>query len=113
MQINVLRVDNPYIDVAVDVFKVLSDPTRVRILLMLSRGELSVNEIAEMVDRPGPAVSQHLAKLRWARMVRVRHAGNKSFYQLVDEHAVRLVTEALHQAEHTVEDNPPHHRTTL
>ncbi len=99
-----------YVEVAVEIFRLLSDATRVRILLALQDGELSVNQLADTVDRPGPAVSQHLAKLRWARMVRVRQEGNRAFYSLVDEHAVRVVREALLQAEHAVDDQPAHHR---
>jgi DNA-binding transcriptional ArsR family regulator len=104
-----LQATSDYVDVAVEVFRLLSDATRVRILLALQGGELSVNKIAEIVDRPAPGVSQHLAKLRWARLVRVRQDGNRAFYSLVDEHAVRVVREALLQAEHSVDDIPAHH----
>ncbi|MDX2377243.1 metalloregulator ArsR/SmtB family transcription factor [Microbacterium sp. LRZ72] len=105
-----LAPDSTYVDVAVEVFRLLSDATRVRILLALHGGELSVNNLADIVDRPPAAVSQHLAKLRWARMVAVRQDGNRAFYSLVDEHAVRVVREALLQAEHAVDDVPAHHR---
>lgn len=106
-----LGADSQYVDVAVEVFRLLSDATRVRILLALQDGEMSVNHIANIVDRSGPAVSQHLAKLRWARLVRVRQDGNRAFYSLVDEHAIRVVREALLQAEHSVDDAPAHHET--
>ncbi|WP_458040441.1 MULTISPECIES: ArsR/SmtB family transcription factor [Bacteria] len=106
-----LSADSEYVDVAVEVFRLLSDATRVRILLALRDGELSVNRIAEVVDRSGPAVSQHLAKLRWARLVRVRQDGNRAYYSLVDEHAIRVVREALLQAEHSVDDAPAHHES--
>lgn len=102
--------DSEYVEVAVEVFRLLSDATRVRILLALRDGELSVNHLADIVDRPAPAVSQHLAKLRWARMVKVRQDGNRAFYSLVDEHALRVVKEAVLQAEHAVDSDPTHHR---
>lgn len=104
-------VDSEYLEVAVEVFRLLADHTRVRILLALQDGELSVNRIAEIVDRPGPAVSQHLAKLRWARMVAVRQDGNRAFYSLKDEHALRVIREAIMQAEHAVDDEPEHHQS--
>lgn len=107
-----LGVDSEYIDVAVEVFRLLADQTRVRILLALRDGELSVNHIADIVDRSGPAVSQHLAKLRWARMVTVRNDGNRAFYSLTDEHATRVIREAILQAEHAVDDTPEHHRAS-
>lgn len=102
-------VDSEYIGVAVEVFRLLADQTRVRTLLALRDGELSVNHIADVVQRPGPAISQHLAKLRWARMVTVRNDGNRAFYSLTDEHAIRVVREAILQAEHAVDAHPPHH----
>ncbi|HET8927933.1 MAG TPA: metalloregulator ArsR/SmtB family transcription factor [Microbacterium sp.] len=106
-----LRPDSEFIDVAAEVFRLLADATRIRIVLALQGGaELPVNELAEIVDRAPAAVSQHLAKLRWARVVRVRQAGNRMFYRLSDEHAMRLVAEAVMQAEHAVEEVPGHHR---
>ena len=57
------------VDLAVAVFQMLSDPTRVRLLWALLDGELSVNELAEVVDKAPTGVSQHLAKLRMARLV--------------------------------------------
>lgn len=103
-------VDSVHIEAVVEVFRLLADPTRVRIVLALGDGEKSVNHIAEIAQRPGAAVSQHLAKLRWARLVTVRQEGNRVYYSLTDEHALRVVKEALLQAEHTVDPDPNHHR---
>lgn len=58
-----------------------------------------------------PAVSQHLAKLRMTATVECRQEGNRVFYRLINDHAARLVTDAMHQAEHAASPNPPHHRT--
>jgi len=104
-----VRPDSELVDVAVEVFRLLADATRIRIVLALQAGELSVNALAEAVERSPAAVSQHLAKLRWAKVVLVRKDGNRVFYRLADEHALRLVAEGLMQAEHTVEDAPGHH----
>lgn len=101
--------ENAYVEVAVEVFRLLADATRIRIVLALGDGELSVNSLAEAVDRTPAAVSQHLAKLRWGKIVRVRQDGNRMFYRLTDEHAMRLVLEAIRQAEHSVDDTPRHH----
>lgn len=79
----------------------LSDPTRIRIVLILAGSERSVNEIAELLDRAPTTVSQHLAKLRMARLVTFRHEANRVFYRLANEHARQLVQDALHQSEHT------------
>ncbi len=104
-------VDSPYVDLAAEVFALLADPTRIRIILALRGGELPVNRLAELVDKAPTAVSQHLAKLRWGKIVRARQEGNRVYYSLIDEHARRLVADAVFQAEHVVEEVPPHHST--
>ena len=106
-----LEVDSPYVDLAVEVFSMLADATRVRIVLALREGELPVNALAEAVGKSPAAVSQHLAKLRLARMVGTRHEGQRVFYRLVDEHARQLVADAIFQAQHSVDSLPPHHLT--
>ena len=70
--------------------------------MALRGGELSVNTLAAAVDKPAPAVSQHLAKLGLARIVATRHEGNKVFYRLENAHAAQLVIDAIHQAEHSM-----------
>ena len=52
----------------VEVFRMLSDATRVQVLWALVDRECSVTELAEKVGKPAPSVSQHLAKLRMARL---------------------------------------------
>jgi ArsR family transcriptional regulator, zinc-responsive transcriptional repressor len=85
---------------AVSVLKLLADPTRLRIVEALLHGEHSVNELAEHVDAKPAAVSQHLAKLRWGRLVQTRKDGNRVFYRASDVHVARLVAEALGHAAH-------------
>lgn len=107
--------DSDYVELAVEVFAMLVDATRVRIILALRHaGEMSVNHLADVVDKTPASVSQHLAKLRLARMVLVRREGTTAFYRLADEHASDLVADAIKQAEHTVANGnaPHHHRNT-
>ncbi|MBN7452923.1 ArsR/SmtB family transcription factor, partial [Mycobacteroides abscessus] len=87
------------------------DATRVRVLWALTAGELSVNELADSVGKPAPSVSQHLAKLRMARLVRTRRDGTTVYYSLENEHVEQLVTDAVYNAEHAGPGIPPHHRT--
>jgi DNA-binding transcriptional ArsR family regulator len=104
--------DGQYVELAVEVFAMLADATRVRIILALQgAGELSVNHLADLVDKSPAAVSQHLAKLRLARMVTTRQDGTRVFYALADEHARRLVADAIFQAEHSLGGSPRHHHT--
>lgn len=57
-------------DLVVEVLRMLSDSTRVQLLWALADRELAVNDLAGRVGKPAPSVSQHLAKLRMARLVR-------------------------------------------
>jgi DNA-binding transcriptional ArsR family regulator len=93
-----------------EVFRMLADPTRIRVLFALAGGESSVNELAERVGKPAPSVSQHLAKLRMARLVRTRRSGTTIHYSLENEHVRQLVVDAVFNAEHAGPDVPSHHR---
>lgn len=94
---------------AVEVLKLLADPTRLRILWALLHGEHSVNELAEHVGAQPTAVSQHLSKLRLARLVRTRREGTKIFYLAENAHVRRLAEEALFHADHATSELPAHH----
>ena len=105
-----LSAESEYVELAVEVFSMLADATRIRIILALRDQELSVNHLADIVDKSAPAVSQHLAKLRLARIVSTRQEGTKVFYRLTNEHARQLVADAIFQAQHTLSNDPAHHR---
>jgi DNA-binding transcriptional ArsR family regulator len=97
-------------ELAVEVFRMLSDSTRVRLLWALIDQELAVNELVERVGKPAPSVSQHLAKLRMARLVRTRRVGTQVFYRLENEHVARLVSDAVYNAEHAGPEPARHHQ---
>src|SRR5674476_532733 len=94
-QICGLDLASQYVELAVEVFSMLADATRVRIILALRGDELSVN---------------HLAKLRLARIVSTRQDGTRVFYRLANEHARQLVADAIFQAEHSLGGAPRHHQ---
>jgi len=91
---------------AVEVFRMLADGTRIQILWALIDREMPVNEIAETIGKPGTSVSQHLTKLRMARLVRTRRDGTQIFYQLDNDHVRDLIVDAVHHAGPAV---PTHH----
>ncbi|MFW0794963.1 metalloregulator ArsR/SmtB family transcription factor [Gordonia sp. CPCC 205515] len=99
------------VSLIVEVFRMLADPTRVQVLWALADGELSVTDLADRVGKPAPSVSQHLAKLRMARLVRTRRAGTTIFYSLENEHVRQLVVDAVFNAEHAGPGVPSHHRS--
>lgn len=80
--------------------KLLGDETRLRIICALLEGEHSVNELADRVGAQPAGVSQHLAKLRLARLVRRRRDGTRIFYVVDDAHVRRLVEDVLQHADH-------------
>src|SRR5262249_52941555 len=64
--------------------KHVSDPTRLWIILLLAEGERHVGAISEVVDQKQPAVSHHLALLRYGGIVALRREGKNNFYALTE-----------------------------
>ncbi len=78
----------------VQIFKLLSDETRLRILMYLLRhGELHVSALCEKLGQSQPAVSHHLALLRVAGVIEPRRDGKHNFYSVRRQHFHRLVGE--------------------
>jgi ArsR family transcriptional regulator len=78
----------------VQVFKLLSDETRLRVLLYLAReGELHVTALCDKLGQSQPAVSHHLALLRVAGLIEARRDGKHNFYSVRAKHFHRLLTE--------------------
>ena len=85
-----------------DIFRLLGDPTRVRMVDALSHGERCVCDLASLVGLTESAVSHQLRLLRGARLVRVRRSGRQAFYSLDDHHVLGLV----HDTRRHVEEAP-------
>ena len=69
-----------------ELFKVLSDETRMKIISALEHCELCVCDLANLINASQSAVSHQLRILRQARLVKYRKDGKNSFYRLDDEH---------------------------
>ncbi len=83
-----------------ELFKVLADETRTKIIYLLSEQELCVCDLAELLDMSMPAISHHLRLLRAMRLVRYRREGKQVYYTLDDDHIVNLIQQAqAHYAE--------------
>jgi DNA-binding transcriptional ArsR family regulator len=78
-----------------ETFRVLGDPTRVRILDALAGGELCVCDIASLVNISESAVSHQLRLLRGMRLVRPRRAGRLVYYAVDDHHIIELLKQAM------------------
>jgi DNA-binding transcriptional ArsR family regulator len=89
-----------------ETFKVLGDPTRVRMLDALSRAELCVSDLARLLGSSESAVSHQLRLLRNLRLVRPRRSGRMVFYTLDDQHIVRLFAQGLEHVQELVSIHP-------
>lgn len=89
-----------YIQPLADVFKVLGDPTRLRILRVLMNQEVCVRDIADKLGMGQSAVSHQLRILRDARLVQFRRDGKTVYYSLADAHVFTLLDVGL---EHVAE----------
>ncbi|MBC9005954.1 ArsR/SmtB family transcription factor [Micromonospora aurantiaca (nom. illeg.)] len=92
----------PQVEAATDMLRMLADPTRLRLMSLLSEGEYDVSALVVAVGMARPAVSQHLGKLRLAGLVGVRREGRRAVYRARGGHVRRLVTEVLQAASHRV-----------
>ena len=88
-------IDARDVDALTEIFRVLGDPTRVRILDALATSELCVGDIAERLSLSESAVSHQLRLLRSARIVRHRRDGRMIFYALDDKHVLTLFRQGL------------------
>jgi len=73
-----------------ELFRAFSDTSRVRILSMLTHGEMNVGALAQAVGISESAVSHHLRGLRQMQLVRIRREGKEVFYRVEDEHIIAL-----------------------
>ncbi len=95
---------------AVEVLRLLADPTRIQLLHVLGSKEYAVGELASAVRKQPSSVSQHLAKLRMARLVTTRRQGTQVLYRVANEHVSQLVADALRHTEHLGPGTPAHHQ---
>src|ERR1051325_9502480 len=86
------------VDDLTGIFRVLGDPTRVRILDVLSRSEVCVQDLASTLGLSQSAVSHQLRLLRSSRIVRARRSGRNIFYAVDDHHILTLFEQGLKHA---------------
>ncbi len=83
-----------------ETFRILGDPTRMRVLQALSLGELCVCDMGVMLGVGRTAISNHLRLLRSMRLVKYRREGKLAYYSLTDSHITALLEGCL---EHVLE----------
>ena len=84
-----------YIEDIANLFKVLGDLTRTKILSVIEKEENNVSTISELVGLPISAISHQLRVLRQAKLIKSRKSGKEVFYSLDDEHVSLIFNCAL------------------
>lgn len=92
------------VEVVAKYFRAFGDPTRLRILEALTKGERSVGELVELIGAPQPKVSSHLACLRWCGFVESRREFRTVHYRIADPR----VEEMIGLARSLLSDNAEH-----
>lgn len=97
------RLDVPArVDEIAEVFALLGDPSRLRLLFALREGEKRVGELAAGAGASESSVSHALRLLRAHRVVEVRRVGRSAFYRLSDDHVRTLLDVASAHLQHSV-----------
>ena len=78
-----------------ELFKIVANPDRIRIIEELRSGEKDVNTLVEALDLPGPRVSQHLSLMRAHRIVEERRDGRRHCYHLTQPEMATWIIEGL------------------
>lgn len=88
-----LRSDPAPVELVAKYFRALGDPTRLRILELLSESgeERSVGELVEVLDLPQPKVSKHLGCLRWCGFVEDRREHRTVYYRVADSRVEEMI----------------------
>lgn len=81
-------------------FKVLADENRVKIVYALSKEELCVCDIATILGLSVSNVSHHLRQLRTTRLVKYRKEGKQVYYSLDDEHVLNIINQGFDHINH-------------
>jgi DNA-binding transcriptional ArsR family regulator len=93
-------VSNLYAQQAAKLFKVLGDPTRVKMLHALIKREMCVCDLAAVVKMGQSAVSHQLRALRGARLVKYRREGKNAWYSINDKHIASLLCQGIEHIQH-------------
>ena len=83
-----------------EIFKVLGDPTRIKLLALRAASEMCVCDIADALGMKQSAISHQLRVLRGARLVKFRKDGKEAWYSLDDDHVVKLMNQGLEHVLH-------------
>ena len=91
MNTDIIKDDIELLFELADLFKVFGDSTRLRIMVLISNRELTVNDIAEALSMEQSTISHQLRVLRQNKLVRARREGKQMYYSLDDDHVKKII----------------------
>lgn len=96
--------EDNHVTVIAETYRLLGDPTRLKVLLTCLEGPIAVGDIARVTGASQSLVSHHLRLLRAARLVRGTRRNKQVFYTAADDHIARMLNDML---DHVMEDHDP------
>jgi DNA-binding transcriptional ArsR family regulator len=87
-----------------DMFRLMSDPSRLRIILSCLETPVSVGDMANQLGLSASLVSHHLRLLRAGRLIQAERRGNRVFYLITDEHIRRVLSDMVDHVAESVPD---------
>ncbi|EUJ37738.1 ArsR/SmtB family transcription factor [Brochothrix campestris] len=94
------RLTETTVEQVTGLYKALSDPTRLKILLEIAAGEIAVNEIAAAIEAKQSTVSHQLRVLKQAKLVKTRREGTTIYYTLDDPHVMMILKQTIAHVTH-------------
>lgn len=97
--------EDTHLTVIAETYRLLGDPTRLKVVLTCLEGPIAVGDIARATGASQSLVSHHLRLLRAARLVRGTRRNKQVFYEAADAHIANMLTDMI---AHAMEDHEPH-----
>ena len=88
-----------------EIFRLMGDPTRLRIILLCVGGPICVSDIADQLGVEQSLVSHHLRLLRAGRILRSRRQGKQMFYSVADEHISCVVADMVEHVNEPMDEH--------
>lgn len=96
--------DEETLNLLSSIFKVMGDPTRLKIIFALNQSTLNVSQLVELLDMSQSSISHQLSLLRHENLIKFEKVGRKVYYSLDDDHVISLFDEGYEHAKHKKEE---------
>jgi ArsR family transcriptional regulator len=96
--------DNNEIEALSAFFKMMGDPTRIKMMCVMAQGEMCVQDIASALDMTKSAISHQLSGLKENKIVKSRREGKNVFYSIDDDHVHTVLNIAMTHVKHNAQE---------